>query len=142
MLKICRSLAVAGFLAASLAPAALIAPAALADSSTPTAAPPAMATKLYQNEMDAIVKKDYNKFVVNGTPTFKAALTKDLFNSVCTQLSTVLPGYTSQYLQCVQAKGDNVYVWRVTLTVGQTIQAQLAAKQGKIDGFFLKPDTK
>jgi hypothetical protein len=92
--------------------------------------------------LDATAQRDYAKFVEDGTPQFKAAITKAQFDAVCSQVSDVLKaGYTLAFVNQSSAQGFDVTLWRVKFAKGGSMLAQASIKDGLVGGFLLKPDT-
>lgn len=103
---------------------------------TPTAEDTALSKKL----MTAIANHDYDAFVADGTPLFKARLTKPMFDNVADNLGPMLKdGYALTFLNSEDQRGYRVTRWKIALKDSNSeIVATLSVKDGKVGGFYIK----
>ena len=90
--------------------------------------------------LSAVLNNDYDAFVSNGTPEFKAALAKQMFEGVSAQVAPRLKGgYSPQFLGDLRQQGLRVYLWKLTFTDGtDDVLAKLVLKEDKVAGFWLQ----
>lgn len=103
------------------------------------AAAPKTVAALIGNLLHAIQANDYQRFVADGTAKFKEGLTKEVFESVSTQLaSRMKKGYAQVYLGRLHQHGYELYLWKLTfIDGGDDILAKMVVKDGRIAGFWL-----
>jgi hypothetical protein len=89
--------------------------------------------------LSAIVADDYNAFISDGEPAFKA-LKKEAFDSVVMQLSLRFKtGYEAIYLGELKQKGYQVTLWKLSFKDGgDDMLATLSLKEKKVGGFWIK----
>jgi hypothetical protein len=90
--------------------------------------------------LKATEANDYDSFVADGTDTFKAALTKPMFEGVSAQLSPRMKkGYQSSYLGELSQQGCRVLLWKLVFKDGgDDTLVKLVLKDGKVAGFWLQ----
>lgn len=101
--------------------------------------PEASAQTSFKNLINAIAQNNYNQFIAQGDTAFKAAITKELFAQVNTQLSPRLKtGYSTVFLGKLKQQGYQVYLWKLTFKDGKDdVLAKLSLKNDKVGGFWL-----
>lgn len=111
---------------------------ALAAESQTAAEPTAEATVMVKL-LTAIRTNDYKGFVADGTPKFKAGLTKEIFGELTAHLAPRLKqGYAKFYLGRLNQQGYQVYLWKLTfMDGGDDILVKMVVKDGMIAGFWL-----
>ena len=95
---------------------------------------------LFKKMIAAIENGDYEAFVADGDPAFKAALTKTAFDSGTSQvLPRLRAGYTPAYLGTLNQGGFMVHLWKLTFKDGKDdVLVSMALKDGKVGGFRLQ----
>jgi hypothetical protein len=90
--------------------------------------------------LNATEDGDYDSFVEDGSPEFKAKLTKQMFAGVSAMLSPRLKkGYEAAYLGSLRQQGCAVYLWKLAYKDGgDDTLAKLVVKNAKVAGFWLQ----
>jgi hypothetical protein len=98
------------------------------------------AEKTLSTLLFAIKANEYASFVSDGTPAFKAGITKQMFEGVSAQMiPRMKTGYEVQYLGSLKQQGMDVFLWKITYKDGgNDTLAKLALQDGKIAGFLLQ----
>ena len=102
---------------------------------------PAAADALFKKELAAIQSNSYDDFVTQGTPTFKAAITKPAFDKIATGLRLRFDaGYTTEYLTDMKKVGTVVHLWKLAFKDGKDdmLVAMVVDASGKVGGFLLQ----
>lgn len=83
---------------------------------------------------------DYDSFVADGDPVFKATLTKQMVEGVSRQLSPRMKnGYQCSYLGELSQHGCRVLLWKLVFKDGgDDTLAKLVLKDGMVAGFWLQ----
>lgn len=94
----------------------------------------------FKKMIAAIENADYEAFVADGDPAFKAALTKPAFDGGTTRLLPRLrAGYTPTYLGELNQGGFTVHLWKLAFKDGKDdVLVSMALKDGKVGGFRLQ----
>lgn len=118
-----------------IACACLLLPAALS-----LAAETEAARTTVQQLLGAVQAQDYDAFVAQGTPEFKAGITRQMPEGVSAQLSERMKqGYDLTYLGDLRQQGHDVHLWRLRFKDGgDDTLARLSIKDGKVSGFWLQ----
>ncbi len=89
--------------------------------------------------LNAIQANDFAAFAAAGDTAFKAALTKEVFEQVCTQMAPRMKqGYETTFLGELKQQGYKVFLWKMTFKdEGDDFLLKLVMKDGKVSGFFL-----
>ena len=90
--------------------------------------------------LKATEANDYDSFVSDGNPAFKAKITKQMLDSVSAQLSPRMKkGYQCLYLGELSQQGCRVLLWKLVFKDGgDDTLAKLFLKDGKVSGFLLQ----
>jgi len=90
--------------------------------------------------LNAVEKNDFNKFIADGDAQFKAAITKQMFESVNAQITPRMKkGYEIVTLGTLKQQGCQVFLMKLVFKDdGDDILAKLALRDGKIVGFLLQ----
>jgi hypothetical protein len=102
---------------------------------------PAAADVLFKKELAAIQSNAYDDFVAQGTPTFKAAITKAAFDKIATGLRPRFDvGYTTEYLTDMKKGGTVVHLWKLAFKDGKDdlLVAMVVDAGDKVGGFLLQ----
>lgn len=102
---------------------------------------PAAANALFKKQLAAIQSGAYDEFVADGTPTFKAAITKPAFDKIATDLRPRFDaGYTTDYLTDMKKGGTVVHLWKLGFKDGKDdmLVAMVLDDSGKVGGFLLQ----
>lgn len=93
--------------------------------------------ELVKKMFGAIESNDYDTFVADGDPAFKAALTKPVFEGGTTKiLPRLKAGYTLNYLGALSQGGFTVHLWKLSFKDGKDdLLVKMALKDGKVRGF-------
>lgn len=94
---------------------------------------------IFSKLVSAIEKKDFQSFVADGEPAFKA-LPEEKFTSFASQLAPKLNGdHDVTYLGALIQKGYRVTLWKVRFKDGDDdMLATLSVRNGKIGGFYIR----
>ena len=94
----------------------------------------------FRKMLAAIEANNYDAFVADGDPAFKAALTKTAFDSGTSQvLPRLRAGYTPAYLGTLNQGGFAVQLWKLTFKDGKDdVLVSMAMKEGKVGGFAMR----
>jgi hypothetical protein len=95
---------------------------------------------LLKKMLAAIQANDYDTFVADGDPAFKAALTTSVFRSGTSRVVPRLAGgYTPTYLGSLSQGGFSVFLWKLSFKDGtDDLLVKLALKNGKVGGFVFQ----
>ncbi len=126
--------AVKFFLIACLCPSVIIMSTALgAEAKAPK--------NLLEKLLTAVENYDYNSFVADGDPHFKAGINQEKLEEISLQLSPRLSrGYYTKYLGKIDKQlGYLMYLWKLTYKdeFGEAL-VMLTVKDGKVAGFVLQ----
>lgn len=90
--------------------------------------------------LKAIDADDYEGFVANGTSSFKAGITPQIFGSVTEDMIPRMEkGYQVQYLGSLKQRKLDISVWKITYKDGgDDTLAKLWMRNGKVAGFLLQ----
>ncbi len=90
--------------------------------------------------LKATEANDYDSFVADGTDVFKAALTRQMLQSVSGQLSPRMKkGYQCAYLGELKQQGCRVLLWKLVFKDGgDDTLARLVLKDDKVAGFWFQ----
>jgi len=102
---------------------------------------PAAANVLFKKELTAIQSNAYDDFVADGTPAFKAAITKPAFDKIATALRPRFDvGYTTEYLTDMKKGGTLVHLWKLAFKDGKDdmLVAMVVDAGDKVGGFLLQ----
>jgi hypothetical protein len=90
--------------------------------------------------LSAVEANDYANFVANGTEAFKAEVTKQVFESVSTQIAPRMKdGYKVIYLGELEQQDYQIHLWRLEYKDGgDDTMAKLVTDDGKVAGFWLQ----
>lgn len=85
----------------------------------------------------AVEKGDYDSFVENAEPSFKAELSSVAFNSrTLTIFVRMKNGYTTSYLGTLRKGGYSVSYWKLAIKDGKDdVLVSMALKNGKVGAF-------
>jgi hypothetical protein len=88
----------------------------------------------------ALQTKSLTDFVAGGDTRFRASMTQWLFDGVSVQFAPRLKkGYTTTFLGSLNQQGYTVYLWKLQFKAGgDDLLVTMAAKEGKVGGFFLR----
>ena len=103
--------------------------------------PTAANAALFKKQLAAIQSSSYDEFVAEGTPTFKAAITKPAFDKIATELRPRFDaGYTTEYLTDMKKGGTVVHLWKLAFKDGKDdmLVAMVLDAGGKVGGFLLQ----
>ncbi len=98
------------------------------------------ADQLFNKMITAIQERDYDSFVADGNPTYKAALSRSGFEEVCGQIGPQLKTeFTSSYLGQLQKQGQLIYLWKLEFeSYEDDLLVKLVLKDGLVAGFWLQ----
>jgi hypothetical protein len=102
---------------------------------------PAAANQLFKKELAAIQSNAYDDFVADGTPAFKAAITKAAFDKIATGLRPRFDaGFTTEYLTDMKKGGTVVHLWKLSFNDGKDdlLVAMVVDAGDKVGGFLLQ----
>ena len=87
----------------------------------------------------AVEKGDYDSFVENAEPVFKAALPKTQFDSGTVKIYVRMKsGYTTSYLGTLNKGGFSVSYWKLAFKDGKDdVLVTMALKDGRVGGFSM-----
>ncbi len=87
----------------------------------------------------AIENADYENFIADGTPDFKA-LSKGQFDAVSAKFADHLKNRSAlTYLGDLKQQGFHVTLWKMTFKDGSDdALVTMSVKDGKVGGFFIK----
>ncbi len=107
--------------------------------SRPGAAQSADAKAQFAKMITAVEKGDYDSFVENAEPAFKAALPKTAFDSgSLTIYVRMKSGYTTSYLGTLRKGGFSVTYWKLAFKDGKDdVLVSMALKDGKVGQFAM-----
>lgn len=97
------------------------------------------AKSLFTKMITAVEKGDYDSFVENAEPTFKAELSKIAFNSrTLTIFVRMKSGYATSYLGTLSKGGYSVSYWKLAIKDGNDdVLVSMALKAGKVAAFAM-----
>ncbi len=103
----------------------------------PADAQSAEAKAQFRKMITAVEKGDYDSFVENADPAFRAELPKPAFNSgTLTIFVRMKGGYTSSYLGTLSKGGFSVSYWKLAFKDGKDdVLVSMAMKGGKVGAF-------
>lgn len=111
-------------------------------SSSPIAGNPAepACTPQLNKLLKAVEANDYERFVADGTSSFKTGITKQIFEGVSAQMIPRMKlGYKAQYLGSLKQRGQDVSVWKIIYKDGgDDTLAKMWLQDGKVAGFLLQ----
>jgi len=90
--------------------------------------------------VEALKNRSYEAFLEGTDDTMKAALTKQMFEGVCGQLSEPLgKGYRTTRLGQLKQLGSTVHLWKLEISglEDQTL-IKMSVKDGLVNGFLLQ----
>ena len=93
----------------------------------------------FMKMVTAVEKGDYDSFVENAEPAFKAALPKTAFDSgSLTIFVRMKGGYTTSYLGTLRKGGFAVSYWKLAFKDGKDdVLVSMALKDGKVGQFAM-----
>lgn len=93
----------------------------------------------FKKMITAVETGDYDSFVVNAEPTFRAELPKTAFNSgTLTIFVRMKSGFTSSYLGTLSKGGFSVSYWKLVFKDGKDdVLVSMALKNGKVGAFAM-----
>lgn len=93
----------------------------------------------FRKMITAVEKGDYDSFVENAEPTFRAELPKVTFNTgTLTIFVRMKSGYTSSYLGTLSKGGYSVSYWKLVIKDGKDdVLVSMAMKNGKVGAFAM-----
>lgn len=98
------------------------------------------ATETFKGLLAAQAAKDYDAFVADATPAFKAGLSKEQFEGAADFLGKRFKdGYDSKLLGELNQQGCQIFLFKIQCKDGgDDFLASLAMKDGKVAGVFFK----
>lgn len=101
---------------------------------------PEQATEHLNTLLKTIVKRDHVAFIKPGTQTFKNAISKSMFNSVCDQVSDNLSkGYSYVYFGYLNHNDLIEHVYKIKCKgINDDFLARITIIKGKVAGFLLQ----
>ncbi len=94
----------------------------------------------FRKMITAVETGDYESFVENAEPTFKAELPKAAFNSgTLTIFVRMKSGYTTSYLGTLAKGGYSVSYWKLAIKDGKDdVLVVMGLKDGKVGRFSME----
>jgi hypothetical protein len=101
---------------------------------------PASMETTFKAMLSALQAGSLENFIAAGDASFKSGMTKEMLDSVGSQLAPRLNGgYTSSFLGTLKQQGYTIYLWKLEFKDGKDDRlATMAVKDGKVAGFFLR----
>lgn len=90
--------------------------------------------------VEAVKNRSYDDFVADADDRVKQALTKQMFEGVCGQLSpTLREGYKTVYLGKLRKQGLMTHLWRLETKQGQEdLLVRVSIKDGHVAGVWFQ----
>ena len=101
---------------------------------------PEQANKYLTILLDTLVERDHAAFLKPGTQTFKSAISKAMFDSVCDQVTGNLSkGYSYVYFGYLNHSNIIEHVYKIKCKgINDDFLARITIMDGKVAGFLLQ----
>ncbi|MDX1695180.1 MAG: hypothetical protein R3208_15550 [Ketobacteraceae bacterium] len=95
---------------------------------------------LFSQKIQALINADYQQFIADGTPEFKAALQQVQFKDVAWKFGKQLKqGYSANYEGSFKQQGYDVYLWTISYdNSAASNQYKMVLSNDKVAGFWIQ----
>jgi hypothetical protein len=92
-----------------------------------------------QTILDAIAAGNYELFLTVGDANYQAGITKDMFDSVSSQLAPrMFDGYTITYFGHIKQHEYQIYLWKLSFVDdGDEFVVRMAMNEDKVAGILI-----
>lgn len=101
--------------------------------------PPQNVVDYLQTILDAIATGNYELFLTVGDAEYKAGITKDMFDSVSSNLiPRMSEGYTINYFGQLKQREYQTYLWKLSFSDGgDEFVVRMAVNESKVGGISI-----